>query len=95
MKRKFIFTQISAPIVGCLSAYTTIRCLMYFLANWYQGDKVSHVIFFAVTVLGSCMFGMFLWGQLLVKFGILSTKEAKGYPFAKPWELDEKGQYKI
>jgi hypothetical protein len=38
-----------------------------------------------LVVLGS----FFLWARFLVVLGVLSKEEAKGYPYAKPWEKDQ------
>jgi hypothetical protein len=34
-----------------------------------------------------------MWGRFLVIIRLLSKKEAKGYPFSKPWESNENDQY--
>ena len=36
-----------------------------------------------------CVRLVFLWGRFLAVSGILSKEEAKGDPYAKPWEKDE------
>lgn len=89
LRNKFIFTQISGPLVGCFSGYAAMKLLMYFFSGWYEGDKVSHVAVFALIIILSCLLGMFFWGKVLIKFKILSKKEAKGYPFSRPWESNE------
>ena len=86
LQKKFIFTQISGPLVGCLAGYVAMKLAMYFFASWYQGSKVTHVVFFATIIILSCMLGMYLWGRILVLTKVLNRKEAKGYPFSKPWE---------
>jgi hypothetical protein len=89
LQNKFIFTQISGSLIGCVSGYVAAKLLMYFFASWYQGTKATHVMFFAISIISSCIFGMFLWGKFLVLIKLLTEKEAKGYPFSKPWESTE------
>jgi hypothetical protein len=93
LRKKFIFTQISGPLVGSLSGYAAIKLLLHFFSSWYQGSKVTHVIILGAIIILSCMLGMFMWGRFLVIIRLLSKKEAKGYPFSKPWESNENDQY--
>jgi hypothetical protein len=86
--KKYLFTQVSAPIVGCLSSYAVLRVLLYYFSGYFQRDSVLYVITFGAAIIAACLIGMFLWGRVLVLFKILSKDEAKGYPFAKPWEKD-------
>jgi|WetSurSiteA1Bulk_404760.scaffolds.fasta_scaffold284303_1 hypothetical protein len=85
VKRKYVFTQASAPVIGCFTGYVAVRMLFHFLSDWYQPDKVFHVLFFGVTIIMSCLIGIFLWGKVLLFLGVLTKEEAKGYPFSKPW----------
>jgi len=85
MSNKFVFTQISAPIIGCFAGFAAVKLLTYFLSGWYQPDKVSHVLFYGLTIVMACLVGIFLWGRFLVVLGVLTNEEAKGYPFSKPW----------
>jgi hypothetical protein len=85
MSNKFVFTQISAPIIGCFAGFAAIKLLAYFLSGWYQRDKVSHALFYGFTIVIACLVGIFLWGRFLVVVGVLTNEEAKGYPFSKPW----------
>jgi len=87
MRNKFVFTQISAPVIGCIAGFTAVKLLTYFLSGWYQPDKVPHVLFYGFTIVIACLVGIFLWGRLLVFFGVLTSEEAKGYPFSKPWNI--------
>ncbi|MCP4117701.1 MAG: hypothetical protein GY737_20340 [Desulfobacteraceae bacterium] len=89
MKKKFIFTQLSGPIIGCFVGYGVIRLLFYFFSDWYMADKISHVLVFGTVIILSCVLGILLWGKVLIMLGILSKEEAKGYPFSKPWESIE------
>ncbi|MBU4316821.1 MAG: hypothetical protein KKF30_06055 [Proteobacteria bacterium] len=86
MEKKYLFTQGSAPIVGCLSSYAVLRVLLYYFSGRFQKDSILHVIIFGAAFITACLIGMVLWGRVLVLFKILSKNEAKGYPFAKPWE---------
>lgn len=47
------------------------------------------VLFLAVILVGSIIGAMKVWGWLLVKIGLLSKEEAKGYPYSKPWEVED------
>ena len=86
MKKKYVFTQTSAPFVGCFTGYAALRMLTYFFSGWYQPDKVAHVLFFGSVIIVTCLVGIFLWGKILVWLRVLSREEAKGYPFSRPWQ---------
>ncbi|MFC1593876.1 hypothetical protein ACFL38_00940 [Candidatus Omnitrophota bacterium] len=83
-KKKFIFTQISAPIIGLGSCFlATIFLRKYFpIKTFTLMTTVLGIVGYGVLLIGS----MWLWGRVLVLFGILTKEEAQGYPFSKPWE---------
>jgi H+/Cl- antiporter ClcA len=90
---RFIFTQISGVIVGLVVAFIAVYLSYTRMKYIFESNNDHFPLFpvmlvsiaFVVTVIGS----MKLWGLLLVKTGILSKEEAKGYPYSKPWEKDD------
>jgi|WetSurMetagenome_2_1015567.scaffolds.fasta_scaffold406460_1 hypothetical protein len=91
MKKKYYFTQISAPVIASLTGYVAVKLLKLFLGDWFQADNSVHVLFFGTTIVVVSLGGVSIWGKILSLIGILSKKEAKGYPFSKPWEADRMG----
>jgi len=85
LKKKYYFTQISAILIAVLSSYITFELL----DNWFQTGNIVHELFFATIICFATFFGMILWGKILYWLGILSKKEAKGFPYSKPWETDD------
>jgi hypothetical protein len=86
VKKRYVLTQVSAPVIGCLSGYATLIIVAHLLSGWYQPDRVAHVLFFGSTIIIASLLGILLWGRILVLLGILSREEAKGYPFSRPWQ---------
>ena len=87
---KFLFTQISAPIIGIASVF-----LIIFLTKEISPNLFSDLNFLKVSVFMIVLFiiligSMAIWGKILVLFKILSNEEAKGYPYSKPWNDHEK-----
>ena len=82
-KKKFFFTQISAPIVGygtCIIAVLLARGKISMLKN----SMIAYVLIVPAGTIFLC--SMWLRGRLLVLIGIPTKEEAKGYPYSKPWE---------
>ena len=83
-KKKFIFTQISAPIIGlgtCFLAAVFIgKCFPIKTLGFMKVVLLG--VGYIVLLIGSIYF----WGRILVLLGILTKEEAKGYPFSKPWK---------
>ena len=54
----------------------------------WKHEVLLYVVIAIITVGG---FGtLWLWGRVLVLFGVLSKEEAKGYPFSEPWKQDRR-----
>jgi len=87
--KKFLFTQLSAPIVGAAGLFFLLSLTkQYFPALL---DLKSGSLFFKVALLITLfVFGLvgslYVWGRILTSLGILTEEEAKGYPYSKPWE---------
>lgn len=87
--KKFLFTQLSAPIIGFGSWFLVLFLIKDNLRSFLDSNSYSillrisiYVGLFIVVVLGSIL----IWGRILVLLGILTKEEAKGYPYSKPWE---------
>ena len=86
---KFILTQFAGVAV---SMTVSILCMfninpLYNLLCSYSSESNKLVNFIiAITFLWAIFFAsLYLWGKILFLLGILTVKEAKGYPFSKPW----------
>lgn len=88
---RFIFTQISGVIAGLFGAFLAVKILYTKMQSTFESTGGTFpfvaVLFLAVILVGSMIGAMKIWGWLLVKFGLLSKEEAKGYPCSKPWEV--------
>jgi hypothetical protein len=85
---KFLFTQLSAPIIGFVGFFLLLRVTKVCFPELF--DLESGSLFFIAAVfiallLFSLLVSMFVWGRILVFLGILTKEEAKGYPYSKPW----------
>jgi membrane-bound ClpP family serine protease len=83
--RKFIFTQLSAPIV----CGVTILGIGFLIGKFHpiNGKNLTLTDCLLLLLLFASMFlSMYFWGRILVLLGILTKEEAKGYPYSKPWE---------
>jgi len=83
--KKYLFTQLSAPVVGFAGVFLLIHFILL-VSDFNFTRTLSHVIFFGIGFIIVLMFFMILWGRILVWLGILTREEAKGYPFSRPWE---------
>jgi hypothetical protein len=87
IRKKFLFTQVSAPIVGSGTALLVALC-------WGKYSPIDRNLssFKVWIALGSLFLAlclsMYLWGRLLVLLGVLTREEANDYPFSKPWEKE-------
>ena len=84
--KKFYLTQISAPIIGLTVCFLVSKILPYFLLQFFQERNGVYIVTFVFIIFISLGLSMYLWGRILVLFGILTKDESKGYPFSKPWE---------
>lgn len=87
--KKFLFTQLSAPIVGFGNWFLVLLLIKDNLHSFL--DSYSHSTFLKMSIyMGLFMFvlvgSMLIWGRILVLLGILTKEEAKGYPFSTPWK---------
>lgn len=92
---RFVFTQLSAPVVGCTMAILSCEILKKTEILTLSTDMTSlQTLLFVVLLLAALIMYMILWGRVLVVLGALSKEEAQGYPYSRPWEkseLEEKG----
>lgn len=90
---RFVFTQISGVVAGLLGAFVAVKMLYIKMQSTFEGTDGTFpfvaVLFLAVILVGSMIGAMKIWGWLLVKIGLLSKEEAKGYPYSKPWEVED------
>jgi len=88
--KKYLFAQISAPIVGCAGFALLLGTLRHFssLTDFNSGSIILKTAFLIIVLFVSVMGSMLLWGRILIMLGILSKEEAKGYPYSKPWESE-------
>ena len=83
--KKYLFTQLSAPVVGFAGVFLLIQ-YMHSVLDFNFTRTLFHVIFFGIVFIIVLMSFMILWGRILVWLGILTREEAKGYPYSKPWD---------
>jgi cytochrome c biogenesis protein CcdA len=88
-KRKYLLTQISAPIVGLTTSFFVVKILAQLFPQILREQGITQVIIIVVSVFVLLGLSIYLWGRLLILVGILDKEEAKGYPFSKPWEKKE------
>ena len=94
---KYVFTQLSAVFAFYATPATVVLSIKKLVgaerfSEWYSLCDSS---FWYAIIVGISFFlipgltGMFLWGRLLVLIGMLTKKEAKGYPFSDPRESED------
>ena len=89
---RFLFTQLSGVVVGFGGCFITMKLLHTKLEPIFEqstGVPILAITIWSVSLVGSMIIAMKVWGWILVKMGLLSESEAKGYPYSKPWEQDE------
>ena len=84
-EKKYLFTQLSAPLVGSVGVFLLIR-LFHSVADFNSFSGNFKVLLTRALFLIGLMVFMVLWGRILVWLGILTREEAKGYPYSNPWE---------
>lgn len=88
IRKKFFFTQISAPIIGSGSMLLVAIWLgKHFPINRNLSSFRDWIYLGALFL--TLFLSMYLWGRILVLLGILTKEEAKGYPYSKPWEKED------
>jgi hypothetical protein len=83
--KKYLFTQLSAPVVGAAGVFLFIH-FIHSVSDFNFTRTIFHVIFFGIGFIIVLISFMILWGRILVWLGILTREEARGYPYSKPWE---------
>jgi hypothetical protein len=87
--KKFIFTQLSAPIMGFAGFFFILKIVKEFFPTLFDlesGSFFYNGAVFITLLLFGLLGSMLVWGRILVYLGILTKEEAKGYPYSKPWE---------
>ena len=72
--------------MGCLSPIAAILVIKKLNPDLAGLDSFLSVFVFVSLFIFTMLGSMLLWGRILVWLGILDKDEAKGYPYAKPWE---------
>ena len=88
---RFIFTQISGVVAGLFGAFVAVKVLYTKMQTTFGGnDEIfPHAKVLFVICVGTMIGTMKIWCWLLVKIGLLSKEEAKGYPYSKPWQVKD------
>ena len=85
INRKFVFTQISALPIAFGGVFSSLYILREF--NLIENFKdIKDIVIFIVAFLSGIFIPWKLWSVLLVKVNVLTKEEARGYPYARPWE---------
>lgn len=87
MKKKYLFTQLSGLFIGLLSGSTAFILMKHNFPHFVYAsyNKIPNAVILSFIVLMAYFIGVLSWGKVLVRIGILTKKEAKGYPYSKPW----------
>jgi hypothetical protein len=87
--KKFLFTQLSAPIVGFGSWFLVLILIKDKLRSLIDSNFYSiflKISIYIVLFIFVVMVSMLIWGRILVLLGIMTKEEAKGYPYSTPWK---------
>jgi len=91
--RRFVLTQLSAIPVVCgaviVSGWITkllFAPIIHEIVILHPSRALIPVSALVIEALILTYIGLWVWGRFLVVAGILTSKEAKGYPFSRPWE---------
>ncbi len=85
---KFLFTQLSAPLIGFASLFLGIYLAKKIFPSFFLEFNLIKIILIGTSYIALLLGSMILWGKVLVFIGILTKEEGKGYPYSKPWEDD-------
>lgn len=85
---KFLFTQLSTPIIGFSSLFFGIYLVKKLLPSFVMDLTFYKTILIGTSYIALLFGSMILWGKVLIFFKILTKEEEKGYPYSKPWEDD-------
>jgi len=83
--RKFIYTQLSAPLALIAGGAFALYAIKAFGLSALMTKEI-YAILLMIFVFSFAIGTMLLWGKILVVLGILTKGEARGYPYSKPWE---------
>lgn len=91
---RFLFSQLSAILVfgaALLFGAVVLREVGGPLGTQATGWRAVGTAAALAALLLFAVLAMVLWGKLLVCRGVLTAKEARGYPYSKPWERGSNG----
>ena len=84
---RFYFSQLSGLAVIAV-AFIGWCLIVRSIFGPINSDAIGAVILaaFLVGALVFCAAAIGVWRFLLVRLGLLSREEARGYPYSRPWE---------
>ncbi|MBU2630289.1 MAG: hypothetical protein KKE61_16885 [Proteobacteria bacterium] len=85
---KFLFTQLSAPIIGFSALFFGIYLAKKMFPTFFMDFNFFKIVLIGTSYIALLLGSMILWGKILISIGILTKEEGKGYPYSKPWEDD-------
>jgi hypothetical protein len=93
IEKRFVFTQLSAVLIFCGALWVALLVVMRL---WHllglTPDSAEHfrmvpgLVLLLIVLAGFVTGAWYAWRVLLVRLGLLSAEEAKGYPYSKPWK---------
>jgi hypothetical protein len=93
IEKRFIFTQLSAVLIFCGALWVTLLVVvpLWHLLGLSPDSRADFRLLLALVLLLIALAGFvtgfwFAWRLLLVRMGMLSAREARGYPYSKPWK---------
>ena len=93
IERRFLFTQLSAVFVVTgamiLALFLVVPLARLFgLAPGGLADVPAFpgAALFIGAMVVAVPIALYAWRLLLIRLGLLSRREADGYPYSKPWE---------
>ena len=93
IEKRFMFTQLSAIVVGCGAMWVALMLIVPLsrVFGFSPGGLVDvpvlpGVLLFLLAMAVVVPAAWYAWKWLLVCVGLLSRREAEGYPYSKPWE---------
>lgn len=93
IEKRFLLTQLSAVLIvtGALVLALSLVVPLARLFGLAPGGLADVPAFLgAVLFIGAMVIAvptaLYAWRLLLIRLGLLSRREAKGYPYSKPWE---------
>jgi hypothetical protein len=80
---RFVFTQLSAVVVMIAAMVPPIIAVATLRSVVGDGWAWASLV---ILLPGSMLAAILVWKWILLLCGILSPREAKGYPYSRPWE---------